>query len=66
MYACIYACDFFKASVPDQQLNEQSHGQDTVTLQQGGQTVYPTHVQYVDSNDPALYASTNGQMYDLY
>ncbi|XP_060081474.1 DNA-binding protein RFX2-like isoform X1 [Ylistrum balloti] len=53
-------------SVPDQQLNEQNHGQDTVTLQQGGQTVYPTHVQYVDSNDPALYASTNGQMQTTY
>jgi hypothetical protein len=34
-----------------------------VTIQQGGQTVYPTHVQYVDGSDPGIYA--NGQMYEI-
>nr|KAG5698347.1 hypothetical protein BaRGS_010933 [Batillaria attramentaria] len=33
---------------------------DTITIQPGGQTVYPAHVQYVESNDAAIYA--NGQM----
>ncbi|KAK7101164.1 DNA-binding protein RFX2-like isoform X3 [Littorina saxatilis] len=32
---------------------------DTITIQQGGQTVYPTQLQYVENND-AIYA--NGQM----
>ena len=36
-----------------------------MTIQQGGQTLYPAHVQYVDGNDPSIYASTNGQMYEL-
>lgn len=35
-----------------------------MTIQQGGQTVYPTHVQYVDGSDPGIYA--NGQMYEIY
>ena len=32
---------------------------------QGGQTLYPAHVQYVEGNDPSIYATTNGQMYEL-
>ena len=36
-----------------------------MTIQQGGQALYPAHVQYVDGNDPSIYASTNGQMYEL-
>lgn len=50
-------------SVPDQ-LGDQAQNADTVTIQQGGQAVYPTHVQYVDGSDPGIYA--NGQMYDIY
>ncbi|XP_041359336.1 DNA-binding protein RFX2-like isoform X2 [Gigantopelta aegis] len=38
-------------------------GQDAITLQ-GGQTVYPAHVQYVDGSDPSIYASANGQMHN--
>ena len=51
-------------SVPDQLSGEQGGGQESVTIQQGGQGVYPAHVQYVDGSDPGIYASTNGQMYD--
>ncbi|ESO86632.1 hypothetical protein LOTGIDRAFT_166899, partial [Lottia gigantea] len=42
------------------------HGQggEAVTINQG-QTVYPAHVQYVDGTDSGLYASSNGQMYDI-
>ncbi|KAL5016555.1 hypothetical protein ScPMuIL_006144 [Solemya velum] len=47
-------------SVSDQ-TNEQTQGQETVAIQQGGQTIYP-HVQYVEGNDPAIYATSNGQM----
>ena len=36
-----------------------------MTIQQGGHALYPAHVQYVDGNDPSIYASTNGQMYEL-
>lgn len=50
-------------SVPDQ-LGDQAQNAETVTIQQGGQAVYPTHVQYVDGSDPGIYA--NGQMYDIY
>ncbi|KAK3090908.1 hypothetical protein FSP39_015635 [Pinctada imbricata] len=53
-------------SVPDQLSGEGSNGQDGVTIQQGGQTVYPAHVQYVDGSDPGIYASTNGQMQNAY
>ncbi len=39
--------------------------QETVQLGQGGQVVYPSH-QYVDGSDQqALYAAANGQMYGL-
>lgn len=53
----------YPISVPDQ-LGDQAQNADTVTIQQGGQAVYPTHVQYVDGSDPGIYA--NGQMYDIY
>lgn len=48
------------SSVDHQQLAEQAQ-QETITIQQGGQTVYPTHLQYVEGSDPGIYA--NGQMY---
>ena len=60
-----FYCITLTASTVADQL-EQNHGQETVTIQQGGQTVFQTPVQYVDSNDPALYATSNGQMYDIY
>ena len=58
------ATHFISASVADA-LSEQAGGSDGMTIQQGGQTLYPAHVQYVDGNDPSIYASTNGQMYEL-
>lgn len=53
----------FIVTIPDQ-LGDQAQNAETVTIQQGGQAVYPTHVQYVDGSDPGIYA--NGQMYDIY
>ncbi|XP_052245141.1 DNA-binding protein RFX2-like isoform X4 [Dreissena polymorpha] len=41
-------------------LAEQSQNQENI-LNQGGQ-LYPAHVQYVEGNDPSIYASTNGQI----
>ncbi|GFS14461.1 DNA-binding protein RFX2-like isoform X4 [Elysia marginata] len=49
------------ASAVDHQLSEQAQ-QETITIQQGGQTVYPTHLQYVEGSDPGIYA--NGQMHN--
>ncbi|XP_059172027.1 DNA-binding protein RFX2-like isoform X4 [Physella acuta] len=49
------------SSVDHQQLAEQAQ-QETITIQQGGQTVYPTHLQYVEGSDPGIYA--NGQMHN--
>ncbi|XP_013412050.1 DNA-binding protein RFX2 isoform X3 [Lingula anatina] len=40
---------------------EQNHNPESLALQ-GTQAVYPAHVQYVDSTDPALYAASNGQI----
>ena len=61
----MYFLVLFIASVADA-LSEQAAGnQETMTIQQGGHTLYPAHVQYVDGNDPSIYASTNGQMYEL-
>lgn len=55
----------FTASVAEA-ISEQNGGnQETMTVQQGGHALYPAHVQYVDGNDPSIYASTNGQMYEL-
>uniref|UniRef100_K1S058 Transcription factor RFX3 n=1 Tax=Magallana gigas TaxID=29159 RepID=K1S058_MAGGI len=53
----------FIVTIPDQ-LGDQAQNADTVTIQQGGQAVYPTHVQYVDGSDPGIYA--NGQMQGTY
>ncbi|KAJ8315895.1 hypothetical protein KUTeg_006553 [Tegillarca granosa] len=53
------------AAVADQ-MGDQRQNQEAVSIQQGGQTVYPAHVQYVDGNDPGLYATTNGQMQGTY
>ncbi|RUS79241.1 hypothetical protein EGW08_012971 [Elysia chlorotica] len=47
------------ASAVDHQLSDQTQ-QETITIQQGGQTVYPTHLQYVEGSDPGIYA--NGQI----
>ena len=53
------------ASVADA-LNEQSHSnQENLTVQQSDQALYQAQVQYVEGNDPSIYASTNGQMYEL-
>uniref|UniRef100_T1JBB3 RFX-type winged-helix domain-containing protein n=1 Tax=Strigamia maritima TaxID=126957 RepID=T1JBB3_STRMM len=42
---------------------DETTGQDTVTLQNASQAVHSTYVQYVDGNaDPNIYAATNGQM----
>lgn len=49
------------ASAVDHQLSDQAQ-QETITIQQGGQTVYPTHLQYVEGSDPGIYA--NGQMHN--
>lgn len=55
-FVCV--CVFSASAV--EQLDHGGAG-DTITIQQGGQTVYPAHVQYVENNDAAIYA--NGQMY---
>ncbi|XP_013076580.1 DNA-binding protein RFX2-like isoform X2 [Biomphalaria glabrata] len=47
------------SAVDHQQLAEQAQ-QETISIQQGGTTVYPTHLQYVEGSDPGIY--TNGQM----
>nr|XP_034313540.1 DNA-binding protein RFX2-like isoform X2 [Crassostrea gigas] len=52
----------FIVTIPDQ-LGDQAQNAETVTIQQGGQAVYPTHVQYVDGSDPGIYA--NGQIVQL-
>lgn len=54
---------FLTAAAVADQMGDQRQNQEAVSIQ-GGQTVYPAHVQYVDGNDPGLYATTNGQMYD--
>jgi len=45
-------------------LSEQNASNQENIINQAGQ-VYPAHVQYVEGNDPSIYASTNGQMYAL-
>jgi len=55
----------FSASVAEALAEQNTGNQENIAIQQGGQTVYPAHVQYVEGNDPSIYASTNGQMYEL-
>ncbi|XP_074640484.1 DNA-binding protein RFX2-like [Tubulanus polymorphus] len=51
------------AAAEQNNTQENANTTETVTLQAAaGQTVYPAHVQYVESSDPTVYAATNGQM----
>lgn len=58
-------CFVILASVAEALAEQNPGNQENIAIQQGGQTVYPAHVQYVEGNDPSIYASTNGQMYEL-
>ncbi|XP_052774823.1 DNA-binding protein RFX2-like isoform X3 [Mya arenaria] len=52
---------FIVTSSVAEALTEQNASNQENIINQAGQ-VYPAHVQYVDGNDPSIYASTNGQM----
>lgn len=62
MLNCFY---FTTASVAEALTEQNQSNQENIAIHPGGQTIYPAHVQYVEGNDPSIYASTNGQMYEL-
>ncbi|XP_053394041.1 DNA-binding protein RFX2-like isoform X4 [Mercenaria mercenaria] len=49
-------------SVAEALTEQNQSNQENIAIHQGGQALYPAHVQYVEGNDPSIYASTNGQM----
>ena len=53
----------FTASVAEAIAEHNQNNQENMSIQ--GSQLYPAHVQYVEGNDPSIYASTNGQMYEL-
>lgn len=61
----IFLLLLFLASVTEALTEQNQSNQENIAINQGGQALYPAHVQYVEGNDPSIYASTNGQMYEL-